>query len=118
MAVLTNSAKNVAGIVTPSKIVIGTSGDLLTFAAGAAQELVLFNNSASSVNVTISGAGATTVKVPGAGAATYSVAAGLVVAVPANSFAMVPLDAHSAYMQGAVSITAATGGVVTACILA
>lgn len=118
MANLTNTSKNVNGVVTPTKIVVGTSGDTLTYNAGAAQELILFNNSASAVNVTITGSTATTVAVPKAGAATFSVAAGLVVSVPANGFAFVPMDNHASYFQGTVSIVAATGAVVTACILA
>lgn len=118
MAILTNTAKSVNGVVTPSKIVVATSGDTLVYTAGAAQELILFNNSASAVNVTMTGSTATTIAVPKAGAATFSVAAGLVVSVPANGFAYVPMDNHAAYFQGTVSIVAATGSVVTASILA
>jgi hypothetical protein len=118
MANLTNTSKSVNGVVTPTKITVGTSGDTLTFTSGTAQELVLYNTSASSVNVTITGSTATTVKVPGAGAATYNVAAGLVVPVAANSFAFVPMDSHSAFFSGTISIVAATGAVVQACMLA
>lgn len=118
MANIASSAKNVKAVVTPSKIAVGTSGDTLTYSANTAQELMLFNNSASAVNVTITGSTATTVTVPKAGAATFSVSGGLVVSVPANGFAFVPLDDHAAYLSGTVSITAATAGVVYACILA
>ena len=117
MALLGNSSKNINGVITPSRIIVGTSGDTLTFNANTAQELVMFNNSASAVVVTVSGSTATTVGVPNAGSATFSLAAGFTVSVPANGFSVVPLDKHTAFLQGTVSIVAATGAVVTACIL-
>lgn len=119
MAALGNTNKQQKAVVAASTIVVGTGGtDTLTYNSGTAQELLMFNNSASPVVVTVKGSSASTVAVPGCGSATLSVAAGLPVSVPANGFAFVPLDAHSGYLAGAsVTLTAATGAVVYACIL-
>ena len=117
MATLSVSSKNSAAPITPSKISIAASGDILNYVPDTAQELYLFNTSASSVNVTLDGSTGTTITIPGAAGSTFSVAAGLVVPVAANSFAMVQLDQCKVYLQGVVAITAATGAVVTATLV-
>lgn len=117
MAAVPSISSNSAAPLSPSKIAIGTSGDTLVYVPNTNQELWMYNSSASPVVVTIDGASGTTVTVPGAAGLTASVAAGLAVTVAANSFAVVLLDKASAYLQGVVSITAATGAVVMATIV-
>lgn len=103
-----------AGPFNPTKTTL-TASDTLTWVNGSAQELVLYNTTASIVNLVIDGAGGTVVPISGTGGATFSVAAGLTVAVPANGFTVVELDKIPAYLQGAVAVTAGTG--VVACII-
>lgn len=117
MAQVPVTSKNVLGQFTPSKIAIATSGDTLVYSPNAGQELLMYNSSASDVVVTIDGANGTTVPIVGAGNLTASVAAGLAVTVTANSFSAVRLDTIPLFLQGAVSITAATGAVVMAAII-
>lgn len=117
MAVVVNNSKSVLGAFTPTKIALATSGDTLVYTANTNQELVLHNTSASDVVVTIDGSLGTTVPVAGVGAATFSVAAGLAISVTANQSAVVRLDTINAYLQGSVSIVAATGAVIDAFIL-
>lgn len=113
MATLTNTSKAVLGPFTPTKTILGAS-DVITYNALTAQELIMYNITASPVDVTIDGAGVTTVAVPNAGATTVSLAAGLVVTVPANGFQIVRLDTISAYLTGVVALTGGTG--VIACV--
>jgi len=117
MAVVNVTSKNSALPLTPASIFLAVSGDTLVYTPDQGQELVLYNTSAAAVPVTLDGSDGTTVAVPNAAGATLSVAAGLVVSVPANSFAVVSLDKARVYLQGTVSITAATGAVVRAAIL-
>lgn len=117
MAVVAVTSKNTAGAVTLASIALATSGDTLVYTPDNGQELILCNTSASPVVVTIDGSDGTTVVVPNAGGATLSVASGLAVTVPANSFSLVPLDKAKAYLQGTVAISAATGAVVRAAIV-
>lgn len=117
MAVVAVTSKNAPGAVTPAAITLATSGDTLVWTEGQNQELWLYNTTASSVVVNVDGSLGTTVVVPGTAGTTISVAAGLAVTVPANGFAMVSLDKASAYLQGVVAITAATGAAVKAVIV-
>lgn len=117
MAVVAVTSKNAPGAVTPAAITLGTSGDTLVWTEGQNQELWLYNTTASSVVVTIDGNAGTTIVVPGTAGTTLSVAAGLPITVPANGFAMVALDKASAFLQGTVAITAATGAAVKAVIV-
>lgn len=117
MATVPSTTKNSGGVVSPAAIALATSGDILTYVPNQGDELYLYNTSGSTVVVTIDGANGTTVAVPGAAGATLSVAAGLAVTVLAGTFAMVPLDKASAYLQGVVAISAATGAVVKAAIV-
>jgi hypothetical protein len=116
MAVVPNVIKNSAGALQMSSIALGTSGDTLVYSANAGQELHLFNTSGSAVVVTVDGSLGTTVNVPGAGDTTVSVAAGYNMSVPAGKFVLLSLDKVSAFCQGTVAITAATGAVVQASI--
>ena len=116
MAVVPNVIKNSAGALQMASIALATTGDTLVYAANAGQELHLFNTSASPVNVIVDGSTGTTITVPGAGDQTISVAAGYTMAVPAGKFVLLSLDKVSAFLQGTVAITAATGAVVQASI--
>lgn len=115
MSVVVNNSKNVAGVLTPTKVTLATSGDTMTYVGGS--ELILKNTSGSDVVVTIDGSLGTTVTVPNSGGATFSVASGLAVTVPANGYQVVFLDKVQAYLQGTIAISAATGAVVEAVIL-
>jgi len=117
MAVVTSTSKNSAAPITLGSILLALSGDTLVYVPNNGDELVLYNTTATAVPVTIDGSAGTTVSVPGAAGATLSVAAGLVVTVAANSFAYVALDKASAFLNGTVSIVAATGAVVRAAIV-
>ena len=117
MAAVINTSKSVLGAVAPVQISLATSGDTLTYVANAGQELILVNTSASIVVVTLDGADGTTIPVPGTGGATFSVASGFAVSVPASGTSIVMLDSISKYLQGVVSISAATGAVVKAAVI-
>lgn len=117
MAVVASTSKNAAGAITPASIALATSGDTLVYVPGQNDELVMYNTSASPVVVTIDGSAGTTVTVTGAAGATLSVASGLAITVAANSFSYLNLDKASAYLQGTVAISAATGAVVKAAIV-
>lgn len=108
MAAIINSNKNVLGPFNAAKTVL-TAADTLTYVPNIGAELIMYNTTGSTVNVTIDGDGGTTVSVPGAGASTFSVASGLVVPVPANDFMVVRLDTISAYLKGTVNVTGGTG---------
>ena len=114
MAVVSATSKNAAAPIAPTAVALATSGDTLNYIADQGQELWLYNTSGSDVVVTIDGSLGTTVPVPGGAGLTASVAAGLAVTVVAGNFAVVMLDKAKAYLQGSVSITAATGAVVKA----
>lgn len=117
MAVITNTSKSVAGQISPAAILLGTSGDTLTYLAGSNQELLLFNTDVASRTVTIDGSGGTTVTIPGAGGATASVASGVTYTVAAGAYAVVRLDTISAYTQGTVAIVADVAAKVSASII-
>lgn len=117
MAVVSNVNRNVAGQLVPTAILLGTSGDTLTYTSGAQQTLMLFNTDTVSRTVTIDGAGGTTVAVPGAGSTTVSVASGVTYTLAAGTFAVVNLDTIPAYLVGVVSIVADAAAKVSATIL-
>ena len=85
-----------------------TSADTITYSSGAGQILVLYNKTASPVDVTIDGAGSTTIAPSGYGG-TISVASGKVITVAANGATAVNLDNISAFLGGAVAVTGGTG---------
>jgi hypothetical protein len=117
MAVVAVTSKNAVGAVNPAAITIGTSGDTLVYTPDQNQELWLYNTTASGVVVTIDGSSGTTVTVPGTAGTTISVASGLAITVPANGFTTLALDKATAFLQGTVAITAATGAAVKAAIV-
>jgi len=118
MAVVSNVSRgSYAGAFFPTAVTLATSGDSLVWSQGSKQELALFNTDVSPIVVTIDGASGTTIPVSGAGDTTVSVASGYAVSVPAGGFAFVMLDNISAFLQGAVAITAATGAKVKAVVL-
>ena len=114
MAAIVDTDSNVAGPFTATKTIL-TAADTLAYTAGASQELVMYNITASPVVVTIDGSAGTTIVVPNTGGTTLSVASGLAVTVPANGFQVVMLDKVSAYLNGTVAVTGGVG--VIACIL-
>lgn len=108
MALIAETSINQAGPFTPTKTVL-SAADTLVYTANSGQMLVCYNITGVDVNVTIDGSAGTTVTVPGTGGTTLSVAAGLVVTVPANGFKVVSLDKVSAYAQGTVAVTGGVG---------
>lgn len=119
MAVITAISKNSPSPVSPpSAPLLATSGDTLAYVPDRSQELWLFNTGNADVNVNVDGSGGTTVTIPGAAGLAVSVASGLTVTVLANSFSSVMLDRAKAYLQGSVSITAGTGAVIRAMLIA
>lgn len=116
MAAVPATSINVSGPFTATAILLATSGDTLTYTAGTNQVLSLFNADVSAIVVTIDGSGGTTVVLPDTGGVTASVASGLAISVGAGVRKCVRLDTISAYLQGTVAITAATGAMVSASI--
>lgn len=80
-----------------------SASDTITFDPTKVNLLVLDNTTAGLLTATLDGADGTTVTVPGVGV--VSVAAGLPLAVPANSSVAVRLNSVSAYCKGIVSLT-------------
>lgn len=117
MAAVANTQK-VAGAFSPASIVLGTSGDTLTYLPSGAQELLLFNTDTVSRTVTIDGPSGSTVTVPNTGGQTFSVASGLTITIAAGKFQVVQLDTISAYLAGTpVSIVADAAAKVNAAII-
>ncbi len=84
-----------------------TASDTITFNSAKLQLLVLRNATAGSLTATIDGDGGTTVTVPGVGV--VNVAAGYGITIPAGETRAVVLSSISAYCQGTVTITGASG---------
>lgn len=106
MAALTQTDSRVVGSFTVTEQTL-TASDTLTFTPARKQLLVLRNDTAGALTATIDGDGGTSVSVQGVGS--VSVAAGLAIAVPANSVRAVVLSTVSAYCQGVVSVTGGAG---------
>lgn len=118
MAAVPDTSKNVSGSFTATNILLGLSGDTLTYTAGTEQLLVLYNAHATDpAIVTIDGASSTTVAVPGAGATTASVSAGYAISLAAGVSKAVRLDTISAYLSGTVSIVSDVDASVRAAIV-
>ena len=100
----------VTGVNTPvtATRTILSAADTLVYSSGANQRLVLWNETASPVVVTIDGSGGTTVSPAGLGQA-ISVAAGIAITVGADASVVVQLDKISAYCQGTVAVTGGVG---------
>lgn len=94
-----------------------SASDTFTFVQGSGQKMVLWNTTASPVNVTFTNATPnSTISVPssyGLGG-TISTASGKVVAVPASSTVAVDLDDYAAYLNGGGLATLTGGTGVTA----
>lgn len=109
MAVITQTQ----GVKTASVPVNATvralsASDTLTYVPGAGQTLELANTTGSIVTVTLTGSAPDTT-VPVSGYGSVSAAGGKAVAVPANGWTVVPLDAIAHYLAGTGTVTV-TGG--------
>lgn len=114
MATVPTVSKNATTAITLNSIYLGTSGDTLQYQINTGQELWLFNTSNDTVTVTIDGNSGTVITIPGTAGTQLSVASGLPIALPGNSFAHLVLDKAQLYLQGQVAITASTGAVIKA----
>ena len=85
-----------------------TASDTLTYVSGNGQELEVTNPTGSPIVLTIVGSGATTITPAGYGGS-ISVAAGKPFTIAANSTQNIPLDGHSAFLAGTISLTGGTG---------
>jgi hypothetical protein len=104
----TSGVKDGGVPVAVTRTVLSAS-DTLTYNSGTGQVLVLFNTTASIVNVTIAGSAApATIPVAGIGG-TFSLAGGKVLAVPASGTLVVDLDDLFQYLQGNITLTNGTG---------
>lgn len=117
MAAVVDTSLSVLGQISPTTILLQTSGDTLTYTSGTNQILILFNADIASRTVTIDGDGGTTVVLPGAGATTASVSAGVTYTIAAGAYAVVRLDTIASYCAGTVSIVASVVDVVSAAIV-
>lgn len=84
-----------------------SSSDTLTYDPSKKQLLVLRNTTAGSLTLTIDGDAGTSVGVPGVGS--VSVSSGVNVTVGAGASKSVMLSSISAYLQGVVTLTGASG---------
>lgn len=99
-----------AGGAFASALTTLTASDTLTFAPASRQLLVMRNPTGGTLTLTIDGAGGTTVNVAGIGP--VSVAAGIDIAIGSGLSVSVLLGTVSAYCQGVVTLTGASGVVV------
>jgi len=117
MAVITqDDFGSAAAAVTLTRTPLSAS-DTLTYVQGSGQKMILWNTTASPVNVTLTNAtpNANT-NVPQALGFGGSIAtgSGKVVAVPASSTIAIDLDDYAAYLNGAGAATLTGGTGVTA----
>ncbi len=91
----------------PAAITTLTASDTIPFNPGKKQLMVFRNTTGGSLTVTIDGAAGTTVQAPGVGS--VNVAAGLAIPVAAGASVGVVLSTISAYCQGVVTLTGASG---------
>lgn len=84
-----------------------TSSDTLTYTAAKKQLLVVANATGSSVTLKIDGDAGTTVNAPGIGPVTVS--GGYDIVIANNTSKAVILSTISAYTQGVVTLTGASG---------
>lgn len=108
MATLTQA--NVTGSTVPVVIATTTLGasDTFTYSPGTGQVLELTNDTAGSLTVNIKGSTATTVSPKGLGQ-TVDVSAGYNITLAASQTKQVALDAISAWLQGTIAMTGASG---------
>ncbi|WYK06457.1 hypothetical protein DWF04_022740 [Cereibacter sphaeroides f. sp. denitrificans] len=89
-----------------------TSSNVFVYAPGTGQILILRNATAGALTPVIDGDGGTTFPVPGIG--NVDVSGGYSVgSVAAGAVRAIPLDTISAYLQGAINISGATGMVAS-----
>jgi hypothetical protein len=89
----------------------------ISYRQGSGQELVLFNNSDTSVVTNLQGSSAGRVTTKGLAGVTIDLSGGLPINVPARQFVTLKLDNASAYLAGNVTLTANTSGTVFAGVL-
>lgn len=112
------SVRKTSDSVTMSQLsTLSSAATQISYKAGTNQELVLFNNSTSAVVVTLKGSAAGPVTTKGLAGVTVDLSGGLPITVPAKQFVLLKLDNAILYLKGAVTLTAAVNGVVSAGIL-
>ena len=84
-----------------------SADDTISFKPMKKQLLVLTNTTGGALSATLDGTAATTVAVPGVGS--ISVAAGLVIALPAGESKAVVLSTVGAYCKGVVHLLGGAG---------
>ena len=110
MAAIASIVPPSAGGAFASALTTLTASDTLTFSPASRQLLVIRNPSGGSLTLTIDGDGGTTVNVAGIGP--VSVSAGIAITIAAGLSQSVVLNSISAYCQGVVTLTGASGAVV------
>lgn len=117
MAVITqNDLSNQAAAVTLARTALSAS-DTFTYQQGSAQKMILWNTTASPVNVTLTNAtpnANTSVPQALGFGGTIATGSGKVVAVAASSTVAIDLDDYAAYLNGAGAATLTGGTGVTA----
>ena len=109
MAAISSIETNVAADFSAPLTTLSSS-DTITFAANRRQLLVLRNPTGGSLTLKIDGDGGTTVNVPGVGV--VSVSGGFDIVVGAGLSRAIELSKISAYCQGVVTLSGASGMVV------
>lgn len=107
MAAIASITPPLAGGAFAAAISTLTSSDTITFDPTKKQLAVFRNVGGALLTVKIDGDGGTSVSVPGLGS--VSVSGGLDIAVPAGESRAVVLSTISAYCQGVVTLTGASG---------
>ena len=110
MPAIPSIVPSVAGGAFASALTTLTASDTLTFSASSRQLLVMRNPTGGTLTVNIDGDAGTTVNVAGIGPVTVS--AGIGIAIGAGLSQSVVLTTISAYCQGVVTLTGASGVVV------
>lgn len=93
-----------------------TASDTLTYVQGAGQMLMLYNTTASAVNVTLVGSAPTPLTPEGYGG-TVSTSSGKVITVPASGWTVVELDDIWAFLTGTGTVTLTNGTGLTAALV-
>jgi hypothetical protein len=107
MAVVANNTISKTVPTTITATTLGAS-DTLVYSSGTRQVLNLHNSTGGSLTVNIDGSGSTTIAPAGLGA-TVDVSSGFNIVCAAGARKVVPLDTISAYLQGTVTLTGASG---------
>lgn len=107
MAVIAANARRVTVPTTLNKTVLGAT-DTLVYKQTTTQDLYLHNTTAGSLTLNIDGSLGTTISPPTLGG-TVDVSAGKSVIVAAGALVLVNLQSISAFLQGTVNCTGASG---------